>query len=123
MTTSVPSVFLVEAAHPIRNLVAEFLRRSGQVRVVGTAVDSHDAAPELVIVRPDVVVVDRVPAPNDGWRQALDAGVRGGVLLHTTTVPRQSAEELAAVGIVAVVFKEVGKLDELVATVRRMARS
>lgn len=108
------TVYLVESSEETRALVAGFLERSGRVRVVGTAADLTGAAEPIEEANPDVVVVDRFPGAD-----ALGGEHR--VVLHATTVPDRTATELQRVGIHAIVFKEVGMLDQLVDTVERAA--
>lgn len=114
MNTQPITVYLVESSEETRALVAGFLERSGRVRVVGTAADLTGAAEPIEEANPDVVVVDRFPGAD-----ALGGEHR--VVLHATTVPDRTATELQRVGIHAIVFKEVGMLDQLVDTVERAA--
>ena len=108
------TVYLVEASEETRTLVAGFLERSGRIRVVGSAADSTSAAAPVRQLDPDVVVVDRFPGS-----ELLSADHR--VVLHATTVPERTANELQRAGIHAIVFKEVGMLGELVDTVLHTA--
>lgn len=124
MTSALPSVFLVEASDGTRHLVVDFLERSGQVRVVGSAADRGDAADKITRTRPDVVIVDRLPAPPIGSADdPVDNGVGAKLILHTTTVPDRTPAELRQAGVHEVVFKEVGMLDDLIAAVQRVANS
>lgn len=108
------AVYLVESSEETRALVAGFLERSGRIRVVGTASDLTTAAGCIEEAKPDVVVVDRFPGAK-----TLSTDHR--VVLHATTVPERTATELQRAGIHAIVFKEVGMLDQLVDTVARAA--
>lgn len=108
------TVYLVESSEETRALVAGFLERSGRIRVVGTAADPSSAVVPIKESKPDVVVVDRFPGS-----ELLTADHR--VVMHATTVPDRTATELRRAGIDAIVFKEVGMLDELIDTVLRVA--
>lgn len=114
VTSEPTTVFLIESSDETRDLVAGFLDRSGLIRVVGTANDPSSAMVALTEVDPDVVVIDKFPGPElsaDGL----------GVVIHATTVPERTAGELQRAGIRAIVFKEVGMLDDLINAVLQAA--
>lgn len=112
-----PSAFLVEASVAARALVQQHLEASSLVRIVGAAATLGAAAGSIAIHEPDVVIVDDLADLQAGFPQP--PGQR--FVLHATTVPAASLEELGRVGVHEVVFKEVGMLDDLVAAVRRAA--
>lgn len=114
MTSDPTTVFLIESSDETRALVARFLDRSGLIRVVGTANDPSSAMVALTEVDPDVVVIDKFP----GSELSAD-GVC--VVIHATTVPERTAGELQRAGICAVVYKEVGMLDDLIDAVLQAA--
>lgn len=117
-----PSVFLVEASTDARTLVRNHLEASLQVRIVGAASTLPAAARRIATHAPDVVIVDDLADLQTG---ILQTGIlqpsEPRVVLHATTVPAASLEELGQAGVHEVVFKEVGMLDELVAAVARAA--
>ena len=93
--------------------MAGFLERSDRIQVVGCAPDST-SAPEIQELKPDVVVVDRFPGSD-----LLEADHR--IVLHATMAPERTAVELQRAGVHAVVFKEVGMLNDLVDAILRVA--
>lgn len=108
------TVYLVESSEETRALVAGFLERSGRIRVLGTAADPSSAVGPIRESHPDVVVVDRFPGS-----ELLARDHR--LVMHATTIPERTATELRRAGIDAIVFKEVGMLDELIDAVLRVA--
>ncbi len=113
---NLPAVVLIEASNGARDLVAAYLEDSGDIDVVGAFPDLAVASATIERDRPDVVVIDRLPAPK------LPPDDEGpAVVLYATTVPQLPAVELRRAGVSIVVYKEVRRLDELVAAVRRTA--
>ncbi len=108
------TVFLIESSQQTRALVADFLGGSDLVRIVGCASDWSNAAAGIQDSDPDVVIVDRFPGPE------LSA-IGCCLVIHATSVPERTAAELRTAGICAVVFKEVGMMDDLLSAILHAA--
>lgn len=117
-----PLVLVLDTSMLSAELVADYLTRTGAIRVVGTVDTPNDAVALLLQHRPTVFLVDRVPSPieDEALLSALHA-VDPALILHCTIGPSQSVTELESVGIRETVLKEVRSLDQLVAAVHRAA--
>ena len=114
MTSEPTTVFLIESSEETRALVAGFLDSSPLISVVGSGPDLSAAAVGVAELKPDVVVVDRFPGA-----ELSRAG--SCVVIHAATIPERTATEFQKAGICAIVFKEVGMLDQLADAVLRAA--
>ncbi|NNF55100.1 MAG: hypothetical protein HKN03_11745 [Acidimicrobiales bacterium] len=120
MTDSHLRVFLLEQEEAARLLVADRLNSTSNLVVIGATASHHDTAAALLGSRPNVVVFDHLPSNDDGHPFFGAARAIGaGLVLHCSIPPLPPPHDLRQMGVVAVVYKEVEKLEQLIAVISR----
>ncbi len=122
MIDSQLKVFLLEEQEVVRALMADRLNSTHNVVVIGATANHHDNGAAIWSGRPNVVVLDHLPSDDHVhpfFRTARSMGT--GLVLHCSIPPRPSPYELSRMGIAAVVYKEVERLEQLIDVILRFS--
>lgn len=115
-------VFLLEEQEVARALVADRLNSTHNVVVIGATANHHDNDAAIWAARPNVVVLDHLPSDDSAhpfFRAARSIGA--GLVLHCSIPPQPSPYVLGQMGIAAVVYKEVERLEQLIDVILRFS--
>lgn len=115
-------VFLLEEQEMARALVADRLNSAPNVVVIGATAGLYDSGAAIWGGRPNVVVFDHLPSDDYGhpfFRAARSVGA--GLVLHCSIPPVPSPYELSRMGIAAVVYKEVERIEQLIDVILRFS--
>lgn len=122
MNTPQLKVFLLEEQDAARTLLAERLNSTRNVVVIGATASHHDTGAAIWEGRPNVVLLDHLPSDDVGhpfFHSARSAG--SGLVLHCSIPPRPSPYELTQMGVAAVLYKEVERLEKLIDVISRFS--
>ena len=122
MTDSQLKVFLLEEQEVARALMADRLNSTRNVVVIGATASHHNNGIAIWDGRPNVVVLDHLPSDDSGhafFRAARSVGA--GLVLHCSIPPQPSPHELSRMGIGAVIYKEVERLEQLIEVILRFS--
>ncbi len=116
------SVLVIDASILTAGLVADYLRQTGALDVVGVAATTATAVELVREYHPIVVIIDRVPGrASDAELLEATRHADAALVVFSPTPPRDDPADLRTAGIEAVALKEIGRLDLLLDAVQRAA--